>query len=53
MKVLEENIGECIHDLGGEKDLPKLKQEVFLFFFLRRHRFDYIFKKRKELQYSK
>ena len=50
MKVLEENIGECIHDLGGEKDLPKLKQEVG--FFLRRHRFDYIFKKCKELQYS-
>ena len=33
MKVLEENIGECIHELGGEKDLPKLKQEVFFFVF--------------------
>ena len=31
MKLLEENIGECIHNLGGEKYLPKLKQDFVLF----------------------
>lgn len=47
VKVLEENIGECFHDLRGEEDLPKLKPEVTT--KKKRHRFDYIKKKCKKL----